>query len=290
MHDVLIFGAGSPLGQTCTEASKGSGVPPRLFSHQASPGKTQYDLSADSPENLKLDSSRQYAAILCAGYTNPDLCLENPLYSTKVNVDGMIRLLEYLRSKNVIPVYISSDALFDGKTGGYSEEDPPAPINLYGLQKKIVEDVVRSRFEKYLILRMSKILSFFDTNPFVKEALALSAHKPVTCFTDLEYAPVFIEDIPKFIHAALARDLSGVFHLAQDESMTRFEQGRRTAKAFGVSTELVLGKSMDTVQMREKRPKNTYLLNKKAKDALGFQFTSYDRYLERLKSVGLPKP
>ena len=284
MRELLIFGANSPLGQACAEASKSLGVAYHLFSHTPNPGRTQYDFISDSPEKIKIDSSRQYAAILCSGYTNPDLCRENPLYSTRVNVDGMIRLLESFRKNDVIPVYISSDAIFDGKTGKYSENDSATPINFYGLQKKIVEDVVQARFENYLILRMSKLLSFSAANLFVKEALALRALQPVTCFNDLEYAPVFIEDISKFIHAALTRELYGVFHLAQDESMTRYEQGCRTARAFGVSTDLVRGKSMNEVQMLERRPKNTYLLNKKAKNAFGFQFTTYDKYLELLKT------
>ena len=71
-------------------------------------------------------------------------------------VAAMMRsLLRYTREKRVI--YLSSDAVFDGKTGGYRESATKSPVTSYGRNKANIEDILMTHSTDYCIVRPSYI-------------------------------------------------------------------------------------------------------------------------------------
>ena len=84
-----------------------------------------------------LDTHRQ--AILLLGDTEPNSCALNPQRSKSINVDGITRVIDDLVEIGTRIIFVSTEFVFDGKQGQYTESDPASPILLYGTQKLIIE-------------------------------------------------------------------------------------------------------------------------------------------------------
>lgn len=83
------------------------------------------------------------ALVLAAGMANPDLCEDRPGEAYAVNVDGTRNVAEASRGRHL--TFFSTDQVFDGKAGPYSEGDRADPINVYGRTKLEAERIGRTR-------------------------------------------------------------------------------------------------------------------------------------------------
>ena len=77
----------------------------------------------------------------------------NPKQAKKL-IASLIQSMKPYRAKIV---YISTEAVFDGKRGNYSENDMPQPITLYGRAKHEAEKVIQKQTGNYMIIRTSYI-------------------------------------------------------------------------------------------------------------------------------------
>ena len=73
---------------------------------------------------------------LPAGITNLDYIENHPEETARANVLGVRNIAGYCKENNCKLVFFSSDSVFDGRKGPYSENDEPNPINIYGKQKR----------------------------------------------------------------------------------------------------------------------------------------------------------
>ena len=97
-----------------------------------------FDITKSSLDELPL-SNISYA-VICSAITKLDDCRDNPEYSHKVNVESTEKLIIELSRRGIVPVFLSSGAVFDGALGGYKEDSPRNPLSIYGEQKLEVED------------------------------------------------------------------------------------------------------------------------------------------------------
>ena len=88
--------------------------------------------------------------INCAAYTDVDGSERNKNQARMVNVVGLQNLI-LASNSNTYFVHISSDYVFDGNAGPYSEDDHTFPINYYGKTKLEAENTLRGSRRKYLI-------------------------------------------------------------------------------------------------------------------------------------------
>jgi len=280
----VIVGANGPIGSSCSRVLKSFGKQVLEISHSPSPGQIGYDFLTDSPEKLDLDKNVDYVLILCSGYSNLTQCRENPQLSHQFNVVASQSLLEYAFELRMMPIFLSSDHVFDGLKSGYCEADLPNPLNIYGEQKLIIEEFIRARFKNYLVLRSSKILGYTQQIWTIQQLRELRDSREILCFTDRFYAPLFVDDIPRFILAATERNLGGTFHLAQDEVMTPYEMMSEIARQMNLKSNLVIPDLMRNKKYLDFYPADTYLVNDRAKTCGKFRFTSFDDFIEPLKA------
>jgi dTDP-4-dehydrorhamnose reductase len=114
---------------------------------------------------------------------------------------------------------------------GYTERDPPSPVNEYGRHKSDAERVVASTHADAVIVRTSlligrRLLSVHE----IAVRDAIEGRSPMTFFTDEIRCPVLVDDLASAL-AELAgrRDVSGVLHLAGPDAMSRAELARSIA-------------------------------------------------------------
>lgn len=106
------------------------------------PSQEQLDITKSLPPLGDVD-----LIVHAAAYTDVDGAETNRAECDRTNVFGTRNLV----STGIPMIYISTDSVFDGEKGNYSEEDIPNPVNFYSLTKLLGEREVR----RGLIVRCS---------------------------------------------------------------------------------------------------------------------------------------
>jgi len=139
MEKILVIGGSSYLGRSLSQGRFSD----RIISTYSSnwiEGGLRFDVLKDDPSvvfSSILDSVS--CVVLLVGDTHPDSCRADAVHSDALNVKAIVRLLEYFLFEKKYIIFTSSEFVYDGDSGNYSEMDPALPILLYGQQKLVVE-------------------------------------------------------------------------------------------------------------------------------------------------------
>ena len=92
-----------------------------------------------------------------AAMTDVDGCEINPEVAEKINSESVRNFLEVFDG---VFIHISTDYVFNGKTGPYDEEDVPDPINMYGKTKLSSEKYVMEHSNPWCIVRTNVVFDY----------------------------------------------------------------------------------------------------------------------------------
>lgn len=245
------------------------------------------DLSSSS-DRIKLVSSTTADTILhCAAISTHEACENNPEMAFEINANATRDLSRYAFEANKKFVYISTDAVFDGQQGNYSESDPTSPVTVYAKTKLAGELAALDENPNALVLRVN----FFGWSPSGKRSLAeyfynrLTKDENAPGFQDVVVSTMYVGSLISRIQALVALDAKGIFHVANDEATSKFEFGRSIAMRLGKPPELVIpANSQDIVSVV--RGADTSLNTSKLRDKLQMttsQSTDLDLFFEDLE-------
>lgn len=222
--------------------------------------------------------------IHAAALTNVDLCEENATLAELINVGATDIITEYCIKLNIPLVYISTDYVFDGKTGNYSETSKPNPINHYGLTKYKGEQKVQ-KHKRSLILRTS-IYGWNITNKkcFAERVIeSLKSCKPVYG-TDQINSMIFTNYLAKIIELLLSANKTGIYNVVSYESKSKYNFAIKISEIFGFSKGCI--KHADnTLTTLAKRPQKTDLSVRKVEDTLNIKLPDCATSLEYMKNI-----
>jgi len=190
------------------------------------PLRRELDLTNFKGVTAWFERERPDLVIHCAALSRVSACEANPTLARRVNVD-LTRHLATLAA-GVPFVFLSSDLVFDGAKGCYREEDAVAPLHVYGRTKAEAEDVVRAH-SCHLIIRTSINYGHSRTGhrSFNEEILqAWREGRPLTFFTDEFRSPLAAEITARAVWELAARGVTGVFHVAGAERLSRWDIGQ----------------------------------------------------------------
>jgi len=182
--------------------------------------------------------SKADCIIHAAGITSPEACEKEPELARLTNFRGTIYLCEAAEEIRAKVLYLSSDYVFDGLRGDYSEDEEPSPINEYGRTKLAAEGVFQLYEGK--ILRLSR---GFDENSADLKGYGLALG------TGNIYVPDFIfRSYSHFNHLAegvmaaakMYDEIPNILHVASQDSMSFYDFVLRVAKVRGWNTNAVL--------------------------------------------------
>lgn len=220
-----------------------------------------------SPRSIK-------AAIILLGDTHPDSCAKDKMRSQIINVESIKKIIKVLNSWKVPFVFTSTEFVFDGKLGNYSEDEKPKPILTYGKQKLAVEKYIRQHYRQYIIVRLGKVYGseITDGTLFTNWIKQIKRGDKIQVAGDQIFSPVYVEDVIKTILKLLRKKKWGLFHLANEIGFSRLTLLKMLLK----KTEKHLNKniivtscSIDDFPLLEKRPKNVSLNTKKLRRIKG---------------------
>jgi dTDP-4-dehydrorhamnose reductase len=132
-------------------------------------------------------------------------------------------------------IHLSTDVLFDGRRGHYTEDDPPSPITPYGRAKAAAEAIVAAESSDAVIVRTSLITGFDPPDPRTQWVLdSLRENREMRLFTDEFRCPVWVITLAQALLELAELDYRGVLHVAGNQVLTRHELGVRLARFFGL--------------------------------------------------------
>lgn len=245
----LILGAGGLIGSALARQ-----LPNSVKTYHKSPTATNIDITEYNQLLGMFDAVRPTVVFLCAANANVDAC--ESIDTNKVNIQGaltVLRLCEQFESKIV---YFSSSYVFNGKSRyPYTPDEEPHPINNYGIQKETVERLILESYAKFVIVRTVGVFGRErHARNFAKQVVGnIFSNKKVMVPDDQYVNPILADDLAH-ITIQLADRHNGIWHVAGDTCMTKYEFGRKLAGYFDLEKLVVPVASCDLKQ-RAERPR-----------------------------------
>lgn len=213
-----------------------------------------------------------------AAATNVDKCEDEKEMAYTTNGLAVRNVINAARRKGSKLIHISTDYIFDGKKGNYSENDFPNPVNYYGLSK-LVGDVFAQSYEKSLIVRTSGVYGNKRNFPYyVLNRLKTGGTMDII---DGIYSPIHASNLARAVISLSELDIKGIINVAGD-GISRIEFARNIARAFDLDESLLV-EVEKFKSMKAERPYDSSLNITKAAGLIGFDFHSIESNMEYFK-------
>ena len=278
---ILVTGANGLLGQKIADIFKREGEHELILSdiQERAEDSRSYDyikLDITRKDDVK-NAIRLYdtdVIINTAAYTNVDGCETKRELSWKINADGVKNLIIGSRISEAKVVHISTDYVFDGKTGHYDEYSKPDPKSFYGKGKLAAENSLISSGIKYAIVRT---MILYGTGKNIRPNFALwlldslKKNIPVNIVIDQYGQPTIIDDLALALLRIVDKNREGIYHVCGSEYVSRYEFASRLAEVFALDKRLIIPIRTSELQQPAERPMNSSFITLKAETELGLK-------------------
>lgn len=207
-------------------------------------GATKLRLDLLDPKSIRKFAKESVADVIIhsAAWTDVDGCERDHAKAEALNATPTEHLMATVGDSNCRVVYISTDYVFDGRSGPRNEDDPPAPINIYGLTKLVGEKAVRKAGAQHAIVRSSSFLGVGsgDRLTFVEGMVhRMKTAPPLRAATDQRSNITAVGYLAEAIIEIATRGLEGVWHVAGEEVLSRYEFALQLARLFDLGEKTV---------------------------------------------------
>lgn len=243
-----------------------------------------FDIQYDDVDSLLCSMKRiPDIAIICIAQTNFDCCADDYETAYNINVTCMKKLIDDLNMRRIKVIYISSDNVFDGKKGNYTEQDATNAIGKYGMMKEEMEHYILDKFTQMCILRIAKPVSAgkAQRNLLTEWVQNRNMNKTIRCIRNNYISFVAIEDIFKICVLAGEKDLKGLYNIAGDMTYSRKELAMKFFHYLGADTNQIVECDLREFGFKDTRPLNISMSNNKIKKTLNYQFIDVECILKK---------
>jgi len=292
---VLVTGAAGLLGgKLANVLSREYEVVPTHRTQALHPDSMRMDI-VDGEEVFEvLREARPDVVVHAAAETNVDKCETDRESAWKVNAAGTRNVAEACAKIGAKLIYISTDYVFDGKKGLYTEDDEVNPINYYGLTKLKGEQFVRDLCEDYVITRTSVLYGWHSRklNFATWVVDSLRNGKEVSVVEDHYNSPTLADNLAEMTLGILKSKASGIYHTAGAERIGRYEFALKIAEVLGLNRALIAPIRMrDVKAWVATRPVDSSLCVDRVRREIGASPLCLNEALERFRAgLGLSWP
>jgi len=244
------------------------------------------DLTDKSKVSKVVSRLKPEAIIHAAAYTDVDGCEINKDQAWRVNAEATRHIATASASVGAHLTYVSTDYVFNGKKGLYSEEDNPNPINYYGYTKLKGEEFVRKQGKEYCIARPSVVYGWGRTDkPNFSMWLinSLDQGSEVKILTDQYVSPTLNTNLAEMLLEIMHRRITGILHTAGATRTNRYKFALKLAETFGLTTDLVKPAKIDQMLWKARRPYDSSLNVSRASALLNVKPLRLKQALEMMK-------
>ena len=290
MDTLLITGGGGFVGQNLAEFFS-----PRWSVVTTHLGRPEVTDSAARPVQLDVRDSEAVFSVCervgpkvvihAAGNKNVRFCEDHPDEAHRINALGTQNVARACRDLGARMIYVSTDLVFSCTRGNYSEDESPRPTSAYGQSKLEGERLAVEELDDVAVCRSGGI--YGKGSPLLRWLSdELEAGRSVECFVDVFNTPTYVENLAEMIEAIISKRLTGVFHTAGSERVSRFEFFRSYADAFGLAAGRLSPVPAGGLKEKLLLQTDSSLSVEKTSERLGVAFNSVTEGFARLKASG----
>lgn len=287
MKKVLLTGSNGLLGQNLLKQfllEKGFEIIATSRSENVFPIKTGYrfiqlDITDREQVHKIADDVRPDVIIHGAAMTQVDPCEEHKDLANLINIEGTRNIAELAEECRSQLVYVSTDFVFDGESGPYSEDSQVNPVSHYGYTKLAGERICSALSVPWSIVRT--ILVFGVTPAMSRSNLvlwvkaSLESGKAIRVVDDQFRMPTLVDDLAWGIKRIVDIEASGIYHLCGKEMHSVYELAIKVAEFFNLDESLISPISSGELNEIGKRPPKTFFNLEKAIKSLDYQPKSF---------------
>lgn len=275
-RSAIIIGASGFVGSYLLETFRADHSVVGTFAADSLPGLQPLNITDATAVRNFFDRHSPEVVLCPAAQPHVEGCERDPEATQKINIEGLANVVRETQRVDARMVYFSSEYVFDGTDGPYSEGDATNPINEYGRQKLAAENLVRGNLRNFLIVRLSAPYGWERREKnFVMQMLhRQQTGEPIRVPEDQVITPTYIRDLARAVHTLVGQDRTGIFHVAGGECTVRTDFARLVAQTFGLAPDLVRPVPTSALNLAAPRPKSAGLNTDKAAGALGHHLSS----------------
>jgi len=290
MRRLLITGSNGLLGQRLVDLlSRLSNYNVLLTSRQPKSiygeetlAYSQLDLAKRADVRRVIEEYEPDVIINAAAMTDVDKCEAERAMAWNTNVIGVENIIGAAKLIGARIIQLSTDYIFDGKSGPYHETDRPCPVNYYGRSKLAAENLLTTSGVPHMIVRTS-ILYGMGTEVNVNFGMwllrNLGEEQTVRVAMDQFGNPTLADDVAYAIIRGIELNRTGTYHIAGPDLLSRYDFAIALADLFSLNRKLISPVTSAALRQAATRPLKAGFITLKADTDLGIKMSGADRGL-----------
>lgn len=276
----LVLGAGGYIGSYLYRRLRedGQNVWGTTRDENAGGRMIVYDiLNGNIEKVIERTGRKDMTAIFCIAQPNISYCYEHYDEAYQINVVKAKELTGILCRNGFHVIFFSTDNVFDGREGNYTEESRTHGVNQYGRMKAEMEQYLLEHEPKACIFRISKVVS---TEPVRQNILSewdrLNDAGEARCIRGNRLSFVAMEDVYQACVISAQRKMYGLYNIVGDRDFSRAEFAKLFFKKAGKPSVSVTECDVEAFGFKDFRPLNISMSNQKFKRETGHHFRAMD--------------
>ena len=224
------------------------------------------------------------AVIHTAAIANIDVCENNQEQAWNINVGVTKQLADLCRETGSKMVLCSTDSVFDGIKGSYTETDTPGAVNFYARTKVAAEEIVLGASPANVVARLALVMGLpvmGKGNSFLADTIEKLTGGASVKFPENEIrTPVDVVTLGAALTELAGNNFGGVIHLSGNTRINRYQMALQIAGRLGFPTSLIEPTDSNSMPGRAPRPNDASMDNSLAKKILKTPMLSLGEGLE----------
>jgi dTDP-4-dehydrorhamnose reductase len=291
MKKVLVTGSNGLLGQKLTERILSKGDFELIATSRGSnrypveKGYQYVSLDTTHKEDVfkVLSEHKPDAVVHTAAMTNVDLCEKEREACYQLNVEAVKFLAEACALNDIQLIHLSTDFIFDGEAGPYTEDAAPNPLSYYGQTKLEAEQLLLNSGCRSAILRTIIVYGLVHdmsrSNIVLWAKGALEKGQEINVVDDQWRMPTLAEDLAECCLLAVTKNANGVFNASGKDMMSILELVQQVAAFWKLDQSLIKPISALSLNQTAPRPVRTGFILDKSRKVLGYEPHSFQEGL-----------
>lgn len=237
--NILVTGANGQLGtelRNITARSRNR----YIFSDVISlPGVETVHLDITNIAAIRIicESEKIDVIVNCAAYTNVDKAEDDAQMAMLINSTAAGNLAQVASERGATLIHVSTDYVFNGSSAiPYKEDQPTAPLGVYGSTKLAGEKEIEKSGCKWIILRTAWLYSPYGRN-FVKTMRQLTAERDaLKVVFDQVGTPTYARDLAGLIASIIDKgmlDRTGIYHYSNEGAVSWYDFAKTICELCG---------------------------------------------------------
>ncbi|MFT6167416.1 MAG: dTDP-4-dehydrorhamnose reductase [Vicingaceae bacterium] len=253
-------------------------------------GFTYEPMDIASEEDVKrvFDLYQPDVLMNTAAMTNVDACESDKEGCWELNVTAVEYLIKAAEKYNTHFIHLSTDFIFDGEAGPYTETDESNPLSYYGESKLASEKALQVSNCRWAIARTIIVYGIVEdmsrSNIVLWAKGALEKKQKLNIVNDQFRSPTLAEDLAKGCILIAEKQAQGIYNLSGKDTMSIVDLVRRVAQYYKLDESYIEEISSASLNQAAKRPSKTGFILDKAINDLGYDPVSFEEGIKFLET------